>query len=159
MLRPLYAISVCVHICICIFYAYGIALPCPLGFISPMNVSGISNPYQSGMPSLSLHFQFLLLLKVYSHTGLMYTRLALSGHLAGAWQIMWVRMSIMGCFVTRVAYCRAVPMKRGLIAQPASDVWGRVQNLQASCKSREPERVCMSRRGIYSSFLCVNGSF
>lgn len=87
------------------------------------------------------------------------TRFAFSGHLAGAWQIMWVRMLIMGCFATRAACCRAVPMKQGLIAQLAGDVWGRVQALQASCKSRETERVCMSRRGIYSSFLCVSDSF
>lgn len=59
------AVSVCIHICMCIFYAYGTALPCSLGFISTMNVSGISNPYQSVMPSLSLHFQFLFLLKVF----------------------------------------------------------------------------------------------
>lgn len=73
---------------------------------------------------------------------------------------MWVRMSITGCFATRAACWRAVPIQRGgLIAQPDSDVWGRVQALQTSCKSRETERVCMSRRGIYSSFLCVNGSF
>lgn len=73
---------------------------------------------------------------------------------------MWVRMSITGCFATRAACWRAVPIQHGgLIAQPDSDVWGRVQALQTSCKSRETERVCMSRRGIYSSFLCVNGSF
>lgn len=124
-----------------------------------MNVSVILNPHQSAMPSLSLHFQFLFLLKVYSHIGLVCTRLALSRHVAGAWQIMWVRMSIMESSANRAACCRAVPIKRGLIAQPHSDVWRRVRALQASCKSCETEHVCMFRRGIYSSFLCVSGSF
>lgn len=111
------------------------------------------------MPSLSLHFQFTCLLKVYSPVGLVCTTFTLGRHLAGACMVMWVRMSIMGCFATRAACCGAVPIKHSLIAQPDSDVWGRVQTLQASCKSRETERVCVSRRGIYSSFLCVNGSF
>lgn len=105
VVRLLYALSVCTHICICIFYAYGIALPYSLGFISSMNVSVLSNPYQSVMSSLSLCFEIIFLLKIYSGIGLVYTRLALSRHLVGAWPIMWVRMSMVGCFATRATCC------------------------------------------------------
>lgn len=91
VVRLLYAIFVCIHICIFLWL-----WDCfTLFFWSPMNVPVVLNPYQSVMPGLSLHFQFLFLLKIYSHIGLVCTRLAFNRHLAGAWQLMWVRMSIM----------------------------------------------------------------
>lgn len=87
------------------------------------------------------------------------TRFALSGHLAGAWQITWVRMSIMGSFATRAACCRAVPMKRGLVAQPASDVWGRVQALQASCKSLKLSVFACPGEGFIPAFCVLVTAF
>lgn len=80
VVRLLYTVSVCIHmyIYIHIFYAYGIALLCSLGLISSMNVSVLSNPDHFVMPSLSLHFQFLFLLKFYSGIGLVCTRFDLS---------------------------------------------------------------------------------
>lgn len=156
MVRLLYAISVCIHICIHIFYAYGIALPCSLGFISSMNVSVLSNPYQSVMPSLRLHFQYLFLLKIYSGIGLVCTRFGLSRHLVGAWLIMWVRMSIMGCFATRAACCGAVPIQRGgLIAQPDSDVWGKSASSSGQLQVTW-NWACLhvQERDLFQLFLC-----
>lgn len=131
----------CLWDCLTLFFRFHIPYECVSNFKS--------------IPVCDAQSEFAFSISI----GLVCTRLALSRHVAGAWQIMWVRMSIMESSANRAACCRAVPIKRGLIAQPHSDVWCRVRALQASCKSCETEHVCMFRRGIYSSFLCVSGSF